>query len=86
MSKFFHLVFVIMAIVFIVITFINMFAVIEAQINVSVDESTLPSHITDAEDLINELTLGYVWQILLWFVLGIWHFLLFLGELIDDLK
>lgn len=86
MSKIFHLIFVFMAIVFIVIAFVDVFAVIEAQINLSVDETTLPSHITDTEDLINELTFGYVWKILLWIVLGAWHFLLFIEELIDDLK
>ena len=86
MSKFFHLIFVFMAIVFIVIAFTEVFAVLEAQISLSVDEATLPSHITDAEELINELIIGYVWKILLWIVLGAWHFLLFIEELIDDLK
>ena len=81
MSKTFHLIFAIMAIVFIVIAFINVFAVIEAQINLSVEEATLPSHITDAEDLINQLTIGYVWEILFWLTIGVWHFLQFIDEL-----
>ena len=81
MSKTFHLIFAIMAIVFIVIAFINVFAVIEAQINLSVEEATLPSHITDAEELINQLAIGYVWEILFWLTLGAWHFLQFIDEL-----
>ena len=86
MSKIFHLIFVFMAIVFIIVAFTEVFAVLEAQIDLNVDEATLPSHIADAEDLISELTMGYVWKILLWIVLGAWHFLLFIEELIDDLK
>lgn len=75
MSKVFHILFVILAIIFIITTIIDLVAIMQSDINLTVEESTLPHCIEDSNDLIHKLTMGYYWKILLWITLGAWHVL-----------
>lgn len=83
MSKVFHAIFVILAIVFIIMAIINMVAVSRSNINLSVEEATLPSCIEDTDALINSVIMRYFWEMMLWICLGAWHFVQFLDEVLE---
>lgn len=83
MSKIFHAIFVIVSIVFIIMAIINVVAVLQSDINLSVEESTLPSCIENTDDLIQSLSLRYFWEMMLWICLGAWHFIQFLDEVLE---
>lgn len=80
MSKVSHFLFTILSLVFIIIAIVNLVSVMQSDINLTVEESTLPSCIEDTEDLLNELTMKYVWEIMLWITLGGWHILQFIDD------